>query len=156
MSPKKIALAHSASEDAHSLYRIMDANLNRCKEGLRVCEEVARFHLEDAALTQACGLLRHNLTKIFKQSRIKSMNLFSARQICSDPGKDSILGPRRNNLRNVFIANAQRAKESLRVLEECAKILDRSVSVKIQKLRFHFYDFEKKTIKKYPSLLDSR
>ena len=39
--------------------RIIDANLNRSREGLRVCEEVARFHLSSPQLTRELKSVRH-------------------------------------------------------------------------------------------------
>ncbi|MFA6384789.1 MAG: hypothetical protein WCY10_05405, partial [Candidatus Omnitrophota bacterium] len=39
--------------------RVIDANANRLKEGLRVCEEVARFILNDGRLTRGLKEIRH-------------------------------------------------------------------------------------------------
>ena len=44
-----------------SICRILDANLNRAQEGLRVCEEYVRFALEDPVLSQELKNLRHRL-----------------------------------------------------------------------------------------------
>ncbi len=43
--------------------RIIDANLNRLGEGLRLLEEIARFMLDDAALTQQLKTMRHELIR---------------------------------------------------------------------------------------------
>ena len=45
----------------HQPLRIVDANLNRSTEGLRVLEDVARFVLNDATLSQQLRTIRHNL-----------------------------------------------------------------------------------------------
>ncbi len=34
------------------LLRIIDANLDRAREGLRLLEDIARFYLNDAAITE--------------------------------------------------------------------------------------------------------
>ena len=43
--------------------RIIDANLNRTGEGLRVLEELARLALDDAALTQQLKDMRHSMVQ---------------------------------------------------------------------------------------------
>ena len=43
--------------------RIIDANLNRAREGLRAVEEYARFVVEDAAATERLKTLRHDLAR---------------------------------------------------------------------------------------------
>ena len=43
------------------LFRIIDANYNRAKEGLRVCEDIARFILNDKALSAGFKRARHTL-----------------------------------------------------------------------------------------------
>ena len=45
------------------LLRIIDANLNRAREALRVMEEYARFALEDAGLSSAIKETRHALAQ---------------------------------------------------------------------------------------------
>lgn len=41
--------------------RILDANLNRAREALRVMEDIARFALNDAALSGELKAIRHDL-----------------------------------------------------------------------------------------------
>jgi len=48
------------------IYRVLDANFNRAREGLRVTEEVARFILEDPQLTARLKDLRHRLITLQK------------------------------------------------------------------------------------------
>jgi len=47
----------------HAALRIIDANLNRAREALRVMEEHARFGLDDAGLSAAIKEVRHALAK---------------------------------------------------------------------------------------------
>lgn len=137
------------------LYRIIDANFNRCKEGLRVCEDICRFHLRCRTLAARFGAARHALTRLLDSSRISRRKLIRARDTKGDSGKTSCLIPRRKTFRETFCANAQRVKESLRVLEEVFKMCDEKSSRGIQKLRFAFYDLEKTSTERFPSLLDS-
>ena len=53
---------------------------------------------------------------------------------------------KRRNIDDIFMANIERVKESLRVLEECCKIMDENMSRKYRRLRFNAYDVEKKVV----------
>jgi len=44
-----------------SIYRIIDANFNRGREGLRVIEEYCRFYLNNSQLSGRAKQLRHLL-----------------------------------------------------------------------------------------------
>ena len=46
------------------IYRLIDANLNRSREGLRVVEEVARLYLNDKNLSAKIKVMRHQISKI--------------------------------------------------------------------------------------------
>ncbi len=140
----------------NDVYAILDANFNRAKEGLRVCEDIARFHLKNKTLTARTGRLRHDLTIALGGSRIISKKLLASRDTKKDPGRAFALGPKRTSFQEIFAANAQRVKEALRVLEEFSKILDTQTSRRIQKIRFRFYDCEKETLTRFPSLPDPR
>ena len=50
--------------------RIIDANLNRAKEGMRVCEEICRFHLNLKVYAQTLNRMRHSLT-IYLRIKLK-------------------------------------------------------------------------------------
>src|SRR5262245_52944153 len=52
------------AESRLATLRILDANLNRATEGLRVIEDYCRFALDDRHLTQRCKQLRHDLVTI--------------------------------------------------------------------------------------------
>ena len=132
--------------------RIIDANFNRAKEGLRVCEEICRFHLNSRLLSRRLNILRHNLTNIVINSGLEMEMLLEARDSKQDCGKNFSFGPGRKNFKAVLNANAQRVKEALRVLEEFFKPFDKGTPKKIQKLRFQFYEFEKKVMDKFRAL----
>jgi thiamine-phosphate pyrophosphorylase len=135
-------------------FAIIDANINRAKEGLRVCEDIARFHLKSVTNARAIGRVRHQLTLAVKKSSLDPRQLMRARDIESDPGKAFALGPARKTYQALFMANTQRVKEALRVLEEFSKIFDASLSRRLQRLRFTWYDTEKKVFQRFPTLFD--
>lgn len=129
--------------------RIIDANLNRSREGLRVCEEITRFILEDARLTSELKALRHGISHSIKKFPGSYKVLLESRNSRTDVGKKVLNKSRRRNYRSVFLANIQRVKESLRVLEEFSKIFKRPLSNKFARLRFRTYELEKKAIVKF-------
>src|SRR3989338_7687649 len=105
--------------------RILDANFNRSREGLRVCEEITRFVLRDGALTRALKESRHAVSRCLKRLPVSAAEFLSARDVRADVGKGpSRLEARRKDFLGLFLANAERAKESLRVLEETSKLID--------------------------------
>src|SRR3990170_5930348 len=96
-------------------YRMLDANLDRAREGLRVLEDIARFALNDSALSERLKGLRHSLT--MEGSVIA---LLSARDIEGDTAAflDTESEGTRSSMFSVLEANSKRVQESLRVLEE--------------------------------------
>lgn len=124
------------------LYRIMDANFNRAKEGLRVCEDIFRFWNDNPGKTRGYKNLRHRLTGIL--STFSLGRLIASRDADRDVGKrSSATEMRRNNVGDIFLSNSQRAKESIRVLEEFAKIKNPRTAAVLKKLRYDLYTLEK-------------
>lgn len=127
------------------IYRLIDANFNRAKEALRVCEDMCRFYLDAPALTRQYKDIRHKLTTAVVELEIKS--LIQARSIETDVGRGSTPSEfRRRDGGDIFYANSQRAKESVRVLEECAKLFTAPAARKLKRLRYQLYAIEKKVI----------
>ena len=50
--------------DSAEVYRILDANINRSREALRVIEEYFRFVRNDSAFAGRTKTCRHKLTRI--------------------------------------------------------------------------------------------
>lgn len=137
------------------LLRILDANFNRSREGLRVCEEITRFVLDDDALTKRLKSARHAVSACFR--RLSSLELVAARDSEGDVGREpSALEAGREGFTGLFLANIERAKESLRVLEETAKLVEPSLSKKFKAVRFDVYELEKRTLPKLAALRDHR
>lgn len=124
--------------------RIIDANLNRILEGLRVCEEITRFVVLDKNLTSRFKNLRHNVAGLSGKWKIKDVRLLDSRDSLKDVGKPSIKEElRRRNFQDIFFANIQRAKESARVLEEFSKIENKKISAGFKDIRYRLYQIEK-------------
>ena len=130
-----------ASESYHQPLRMLDANLNRSSEGLRVLEDIARFSLNDARLSQQLRAMRHQLRR---RSEPLSIKLLSQRNSPGDVGVSKAKKPQKN-LAGVVRANAMRVEESLRVIEELARtpklrgLLD---PVELEGNRFALYSIE--------------
>ena len=139
------------------ILRILDANLNRSREGLRVCEEVVRFVLQDKALTARLKKLRHAVSHGIQKLPASYQEIVAARDVRRDVGKKSSrLEHRRKDARGLFIANMERAKESLRVLEEISKLIDVPASVFFKKMRFGTYAIEHESLRRLETLRDHR
>lgn len=100
--------------------RLIDANLNRLREGIRVVEDIARYILNDLPLASRLKTLRH-------RARIDNANLVDSllqnRDIKNDILKKSTHSEiKRDSLRDIVMANFKRAQESARVLEEMFKL----------------------------------
>jgi thiamine-phosphate pyrophosphorylase len=119
--------------------RIIDANLNRCREGLRVVEDALRFILNDEKLYKKIRKIRHNTDKILRDYYGE---LIIERDSYNDSGKRIPEGFKKN-LPEVIIANFKRAQESLRVLEEYSKTFLPQTSPQFKKQRYNAYNLEK-------------
>ena len=133
------------------IYRVLDANLNRAAEGIRVCEEVARFILNDSKLTAQFKNMRHQIFMITGPNKRKK--LIEKRDSERDVGRNLLRGElKRNSYQDVFFANIQRVKESIRVLVEFYKLIDKNTVIKLKKIRYHAYRIEKNIALKLPAL----
>jgi hypothetical protein len=132
--------------DSKGLYRIIDANFNRTKEGLRVCEDIARYVWNKEGLTKSLKNLRHELTDV--ASALQLLKILEGRDVKGDVGRPSTTSEfKRSDISAVFSANMQRVKESLRVLEEISKLLSPKAAEGFKNLRYQAYVIEQKAIK---------
>ena len=125
-----------------SLLRILDANLNRAREALRVVEDLARFHRDDAASAAALKAARHSLDRL---SRPLARDLIRARDSERDVGRNGdrpVERPR--SPREILSANLKRAGEALRSIEEVAKGRYAELSREAHRRRFELYTLEKR------------
>ncbi len=122
--------------------RILDANLNRAREGLRVLEDLARFHRDDGALADALKDARHALDR---SARPHAAAFLRARDSEGDVGRGSdrpVDGAR--PLTDVAAANLKRVQEALRSIEEVAKGRYPPLAAEAHRWRFRLYAIEKR------------
>jgi len=112
-------------ETSEKIERLIDANLNRLKEGIRVIEDINRYIFDDASLTSTLKQLRHQLQPAYNQNRFIASEL------------------KRANITDLVIANFSRAQESARVLEESFKLIDPKLSELCKEVRYGLYGVEK-------------
>lgn len=127
------------------MLRLLDANLDRIGEGLRVLGELARFVLEDAGLTARLKALRHEVVPTDPKLQAR---LLGARNAATDVAAFAEAGDemQRRDLVHIARANARRIEESVRVLEEFAKLPDAPPGLTpeaLQRARFAMYDIER-------------
>jgi len=129
------------------LYRIIDANLNRSREGLRVVEDIIRFYFDDKKITSVLKRIRHEITDSAKNSK----PLLSCRDSDRDKGKHFVpeLEGKNKDLKCIIASNFKRTEESLRVLEEISKIIMPKKSPAFKDLRFRVYAMEKKVYERF-------
>ena len=131
------------------ILRTIDANFNRSREGLRVCEEITRFLLEDKNFTRHLKLLRHEVEGIVRSSNLKRKFL--------DVGKKNAGSEfKRKDAKDIFEANLERSKEAVRALEEFFKLFDKTRARRFKEIRFKLYNLEKESVDKLETLRNIR
>ncbi len=128
------------------MLRILDANLNRISEGLRLLEDISRFTLNDSDLSEQLKSLRHEL---LPKERSFQERLLNARQAEEDVGASLEVDSEgeRPDVVSLVRANSSRVQQSLRVLEEITKIPGQDIGLDWEKLksaRFMLYDLEQR------------
>jgi thiamine-phosphate pyrophosphorylase len=121
-----------------AVLRLIDANLDRAREGLRVLEDWARFGLERPELVARLKDLRQRLGRLhadaYKRARHTASDCATglahpAQQERREPGQ-------------VVAANAARVQEALRVLEEFGRPIDAALATEAAAIRYALYDLE--------------
>jgi len=125
-----------------SFFRIIDVNLNRLDESLKLIEDLARFHLADREVLLQTRKIR-NALRAFKKS-LPLNEIVRSRRSKEDPGRSAKFDARaRKSSTAMIISNLMRAKEASRILEETCKILNPGLSGSMKEIRFKIYDLEK-------------
>ena len=118
--------------------QIIDANLDRAREGLRVLEDWARFALERKDLVKSFKDYRQTLgkhhLKIYKESRNFTIDRCTG---LSHPEQF-----KRNNANSIISSNAARVQEALRVIEEFSRDHNLNLSSISSKIRYDIYNLE--------------
>jgi len=123
------------------LFRVIDANINRLKEGIRVVEDVLRYKDNNKELSSKLKSLRH-------KAQIKeTQQLLQHRDSINDVLRPSTKSEQnRSNLEDILTANFKRAEESARVLEELYKLENIKYSENFKTLRYELYNLEKEVM----------
>ncbi|MCT7602827.1 thiamine-phosphate pyrophosphorylase [Aliarcobacter butzleri] len=123
--------------DNNSSLRLIDANLNRLREGIRVVEDIFRYVYNNKEVATKLKNLRH-LART--QNYYK---LLETRDVKNDVLRESIKSEQnRDNLNSILIANFKRAQESARVLEEFTKLTSIKDSENFKYIRYELYNLE--------------
>ena len=123
------------------VWRLLDANANRAREGLRIIEDTARFVLDKPEAAKAFRALRHGLDDLV---RGHYKTLLSARDVSNDSGRSNTSKPYKGGTGTLLAANFKRCEEALRVLEEYGRVLSPKSVKGFQTIRFQVYQWEKK------------
>lgn len=122
--------------------RLVDANINRATEALRVADDLARFVLDDAELCGRFKALRHELITAVAGLPGGAGARLAARDTTGDVGT-TVAGPgeyTRSNAGAVAQSACGRLGEALRSLEEAAKLLGAdAVARAVEGLRYRAY-----------------
>ena len=98
--------------------RLIDANLNRLREGIRVVEDIFRYVYNDKQMALKLKELRH-------LSRLENyIELLETRDVKNDVLRSSIKSEQnRSDLYSILIANFKRAQESSREFTSFGRVL---------------------------------
>jgi thiamine-phosphate pyrophosphorylase len=129
------------SELSPELYRVIDANLNRLKEGIRVIEDIMRYRDNNKILSRQLKDLRH-------KARVnETKELLKYRDSINDVLRASSQSElNRSNTLSILTANFKRAEESSRVLEELYKLKSIEYSETFKYIRYELYNLEKEIV----------
>ena len=120
------------------IFQIIDANLDRAREGLRVLEDWARFGLGDnefvIKIKNFRQLLGKNHLKIYKQSRNYTVDQ------CKGITHSEQF--KRKTPEQIICSNACRVQEALRVVEEFSRLHNHQLSEIASEIRFEIYTLE--------------
>jgi thiamine-phosphate pyrophosphorylase len=121
-----------------ALYRILDANLDRAREGLRIIEEWCRFGVRHTQWSNECKQMRQELGK-WHRSEMRA-----ARDTPGDPGT-SLTHPQeetRATISQLLQVNFCRVQEALRVVEEYGKLYHPQMGETGKQMRYRVYTLE--------------
>jgi thiamine-phosphate pyrophosphorylase len=120
-------------------YRIIDANLNRLKEGIRVVEDIIRYEFDNKNIVLILKNIRHSC---IIEDNLKYLSFRDTKIDCL---KDITLSSEitKTSIKNIILSNIKRAQESARVLEEMFKLYSHTNSEIFKDVRYRLYSVEK-------------
>jgi thiamine-phosphate pyrophosphorylase len=126
--------------------RVVDANLNRAREALRVLEDYCRFVLNDRMLTEEVKGMRHELAEA--ATGPPASRLLAARDTPGDVGKVVTSGGEyeRTSPAQVAVVNLKRLQEALRSAEEYGKVFGEGFGRRVEAIRYRAYTLERAVV----------
>ena len=125
------------AEDSR-IYQIIDANLDRAREGLRVLEDWARFGVGAnnfvAKIKNFRQILGKNHLEIYKQSRNHIEDQYK--------GLTHQEQSKRRTPEQIISSNSARVQEALRVIEEFSRLHNHELSKIASEIRYEIYTLE--------------
>ncbi|MCC6575050.1 MAG: thiamine phosphate synthase [Planctomycetes bacterium] len=126
--------------------RVIDANLNRAREGLRTAEDYARYILKDQVSQRSLKQLRRSLREVVNALGEASNRLLHARDVEADVGVDDRADAPREDMRSIAKAGLKRTEEALRVIEEFAQLVNPKASASAAAMRYAVYIAEQQLL----------
>lgn len=135
--------------------RIIDVNLNRLTEALKVIEDIVRLGLESKSLLRRVRSLR---------KKVGEELIFLRREVIGFRASEMDLGRsdrfdrlKRHSIEDILLANFKRSEEAARVLEEMFKMVAKKEQRRsgrglkgwsgwFKELRFQLYDLERAAV----------
>ena len=130
--------SRNKNTDDLRIFQIIDANLDRSREGLRVLEDWARFGLGEndcvAKIKNYRQILGKNHLEVYKQSRNHTED-----QCKGLTHQEQI---NRRTPEQIISSNAGRVQEALRVIEEFSRLHNHKLSKIASEIRYEIYSLE--------------
>ena len=143
---KGIYSAAVQSVSVERVYRLIDANANRAREGIRTAEDYVRFLLGEHRWVSRLSAVRRGITETLGEL-VPDGAVSAARRVRIDVGNPEF----RESLPSstpgespgaVALRGLKRAQEALRVLEEFVRSEREEISDRISRMRFALYEAE--------------
>ncbi len=131
----------------NNIYRIIDANINRASEALRVLEDWARYSKDDKQISEKLKKIRHSINHLSSACS----DFVMSRESEFDVGQNIENNSKRKSVRDIIRANCKRFEEAMRVLSEYCQVIDLDIKT-FEKHRYEIYTIEKELLKNEKSL----
>lgn len=130
-------------------FSLIDGVTERAEEGLRVLEDIARFVLRNEGHFATLKTMRHQMLEI--EERLGSSTMLGGR-VGEDIGERKVVKTEydRSSLLSIIQANAKRAAQALRSLEEFAKVYSTTSAYQCESMRYELYVLEHKLARQTP------
>jgi thiamine-phosphate pyrophosphorylase len=136
------------AERAPDFLRLIDANANRAREGIRTAEDYIRFEVGHTPWAARLKNIRRSITEIV-QRHFTDPEVIASRNVAGDPGKpgegdlhSAESSSKICNSQSVAQRGLKRAQEALRVLEEYFRSEFPKSSGELERHRYSLYEAE--------------